>query len=244
VLFTVAELCQPRVRSIALEHSIAQHRSHHSVAYIREKAIEANGGILDTERLLYLVGKASMMFLPSNASGKIYETSMKPTSMNPTGSSAASKQNFLSLEEAQQFINKELGVSPWLEITQARVDQFAEATGDFQFIHVDRERALAETNFGGTIAHGFLTLSLLSMLSAQSATIKIKDCPVSINYGLDKVRFMNPVKVGSRIRVRFSLLSVQEKSPGHFLIKHKAVVEIEGEDKPAMIAEWLGMSVK
>ena len=89
-----------------------------------------------------------------------------------------------------------------------------------------------------------LTLSLLSLLSAQSSTIKIKDCRVLINYGLDKVRFMNPVKVGARIRARFTLESVEEKSPGAYLLKHKAVVDIEGETKPAMIAEWLGMSVR
>jgi len=163
--------------------------------------------------------------------------------MNATSSQSASAQNFLSLDEAQKHVGEEVGTSPWLEITQARVNQFAEASGDFQFIHIDPERAKAETAFGGPIAHGFLTLSLLSMLSAQSSTIKIEGCRVSINYGLDKVRFMNPVKVGARIRARFTLMSVEEKSPGHFLLKHKAIVDIEGESKPAMIAEWLGMSV-
>lgn len=163
--------------------------------------------------------------------------------MNATTSTSASAQNFLSLSEAKQHIGEEVGISPWLEITQERVNQFAEASGDFQFIHVDPERAKAETSFGGPIAHGFLTLSLLSLLSAQSSTIKIAGCSVSINYGLDKVRFMNPVKVGTRIRAHFTLMSVDEKSPGHFLLKHKAIVEIEGESKPAMIAEWLGMSV-
>ncbi len=164
--------------------------------------------------------------------------------MNATSSQTASAQQFLSVEEAKQHIGEEVGISPWLEITQERVNQFAQASGDFQFIHVDPERAKAETPFGGPIAHGFLTLSLLSLLSAQSSTIKIKDCRVLINYGLDKVRFMNPVKVGARIRARFTLESVEEKSPGAFLLKHKAVVDIEGETKPAMIAEWLGMSVR
>lgn len=164
--------------------------------------------------------------------------------MNPTTSQSASAQTFLSLDDAKRHVGEEVGKSPWLEITQERVNQFAEASGDFQFIHVDPERAKAETSFGGPIAHGFLTLSLLSLLSAQSSTIKIEGCSVSINYGLDKVRFMNPVKIGARIRARFTLVSVEEKSPGRFLIKHKAVVDIEGETKPAMIAEWLGMSVR
>lgn len=150
---------------------------------------------------------------------------------------------FVTLEEARSFIGQEVGISPWLEITQQRVSQFAEATSDFQFIHVDWERAMAETPFGGTIAHGFLTLSLLSTLSAQTGVIKIKDARMAINYGLDKVRFMSPVRVGKRIRARFELLEVTLKSPGNILLKHKAIVEIEGEDKPAMIAEWLGMQV-
>jgi len=164
--------------------------------------------------------------------------------MNATTSQSASAQKFVSLDEAKRSVGQEVGISPWLEITQARVNQFAEASGDFQFIHIDPERAKAETSFGGPIAHGFLTLSLLSMLSAQSTTIKIEGCSVMINYGLDKVRFMNPVRVGARIRARFTLESAEEKSPGHYLLKHKATVDIEGENKPAMIAEWLGMSVR
>ncbi len=149
----------------------------------------------------------------------------------------------VSLEEAQTFIGQEVGVTQWFEITQERVNRFAEATGDFQFIHIDEERALKETPFGGTIAHGFLTLSLLSMLSSQTGTIKIDGASMSINYGLDKVRFINPVRVGKRIRARFELVSAVEKNPGQFLLKHKATVEIEDEEKPAMIAEWLGMAV-
>ena len=151
---------------------------------------------------------------------------------------------FVSLEEAQALIGQEVGITDWLLISQEKVNQFAEATGDFQFIHIDEERARQETPFGGTIAHGFLTLSLLSMLSAQTDTIKIKGATVFINYGLDKVRFINPVRVGKRIRARFELLSAIEKSPGQHLLKHKATVEIEGVDKPAMIAEWLGMSIQ
>lgn len=151
--------------------------------------------------------------------------------------------NFVTLEEARSLIGQEVGISPWLEITQERINQFAAATGDFQFIHIDRDRAIAETPFGGTIAHGFLTLSLLSTLSAQTSVIKIKDARMTINYGLDKVRFMSPVKVGKRIRARFELIEVKSKSAGNILLKHKATVEIEGDEKPAMIAEWLGMQV-
>ncbi|MDT8428667.1 MAG: MaoC family dehydratase [Pseudomonadales bacterium] len=149
----------------------------------------------------------------------------------------------VTLDAAQQFIGQEVGCSEWLEITQQRVNQFAEATGDFQFIHIDQERARQETPFGGTIAHGFLTLSLLSMLGAEAGTIKIEGISISINYGLDKVRFLNPVRVGKRIRARFELLSAIEKNPGQYLLKHRATVDIEGEDKPALIAEWLGMGV-
>ena len=163
--------------------------------------------------------------------------------MTAPQSPQANTPNFVSIEQAQAYVGKELGSSDWLEITQERVKQFAEATGDFQFIHLDPERAAKESPFGGTIAHGFLTLSLLSMLSAQSPTIKIKGCSVLINYGLDKVRFINPVRVGARIRAHFSLVSAIEKSPGAYLIKHKITIEIEGQEKPAMIAEWLGMSV-
>lgn len=148
----------------------------------------------------------------------------------------------VTLEEAQAYVGQEVGSTQWFEITQKRVNQFAEATGDYQFIHIDPERAKAETLFGGTIAHGFLTLSLLSTLASQTGTIKIKGSTVSINYGLDKVRFMNPVRVGKRIRARFDLMSVVQKG-SNVLLKHKATVEIEGEDKPAMIAEWLGMQV-
>lgn len=149
----------------------------------------------------------------------------------------------VTLDEAQKLIGQEVGITEWFEITQERVNLFAEATGDFQFIHIDRDRALRETPFGGTIAHGFLTLSLLSMLGAEAGTIKIEGTTVSINYGLDKVRFLNPVKVGKRIRARFELLDAIEKNPGQYLLKHRATVDIEGESKPAMIAEWLGMGM-
>lgn len=148
----------------------------------------------------------------------------------------------VSADQLSDYIGKEVGVTDWFEIDQQRINQFADATGDHQYIHVDPERA-AQTPFGTTIAHGFLTLSLLSMLTSKNGGIKLDNAVMGINYGLDKVRFINPVKVGSNIRARFELVSAEEKKPKHYLIKHNVTVEIEGEEKPALIAEWLGMSV-
>lgn len=150
--------------------------------------------------------------------------------------------NVVSPDQSQNYTGKETGVSDWIEIDQQRINQFAEATGDHQYIHVDPERA-AKTPFGSTIAHGFLTLSLMSMLSAKNGGIKLDNAVMGINYGLDKVRFINPVKTGQRIRARFELVSAEEKKPKHYLLKHNVTIEIDGEDKPALIAEWLGMTV-
>lgn len=148
----------------------------------------------------------------------------------------------VSVGQLDDYIGKEIGVSDWLEVDQARINQFADATGDHQYIHVDPERA-AQTPFGTTIAHGFLTLSLLAMLSSKNGGLKLENSVMGINYGLDKVRFINPVKVGSKIRARFELASAEEKKPNHYLLKHNVTVEIEDEEKPALIAEWLGMTV-
>jgi acyl dehydratase len=150
--------------------------------------------------------------------------------------------NVVSASELGDFVGKEVGVTDWIEIDQQRINQFADATGDHQYIHVDPERA-AKTPFGTTIAHGFLTLSLMSMLSAKNGGIKLENTVMGINYGLDKVRFINPVKVGKKIRARFQLASAEEKKPKHYLMKHNVTIEIDGEDKPALIAEWLGMTV-
>ena len=150
--------------------------------------------------------------------------------------------NFVSTDQLVGYIGKEVGLTDWFEVDQERINNFAEATGDFQYIHVDEKRA-AETPFGATIAHGFLTLSLLSKLSSMSGGIKLENSVMGINYGLNKVRFLNPVKVNSKIRARFELISAEEKKPNHYLLKHNVTVEIEGEEKPALIAEWLGMSV-
>ena len=150
--------------------------------------------------------------------------------------------NMVNAKNLKDFLKKEVGLTDWIEIDQDRINKFAEATGDFQYIHVDKDRA-AETPFGTTIAHGFLTLSLLSKLSSMSGGIKLENAVMGINYGLDKVRFVNPVRVNSKIRARFKLIGAEEKKPKHFLLKHNVTVEIEGEEKPALIAEWLGMTV-
>lgn len=129
-------------------------------------------------------------------------------------------------------------VSDWVEVTQDMIDKFAEATGDHQFIHVDPARA-ALTPFGGTIAHGFLTLSLMPLLSAKTAMPEIEGVKMGVNYGGNKVRFLTPVRSGSRVRGRFKLLELVEKRPGQWQQTNEFTVEIEGQDKPAMIAEWM-----
>ena len=150
--------------------------------------------------------------------------------------------NQVNIEDIADFLGKEVGLTDWIEINQTQINKFADATGDHQYIHVDEDRA-AETPFGATIAHGFLTLSLLSKLSSMNGGVKLKNSVMGINYGLDKVRFVSPVKVNSRIRARFELVSAEEKKPKHYLLKHNVTVEIEGVEKPALIAEWLGMTV-
>ena len=130
-------------------------------------------------------------------------------------------------------------MSGWLAIEQQRIDEFAEATEDRQFIHVDPEAA-AQTPFGSTIAHGFLSLSLLSRMAADAMLVP-ETTRMGVNYGLDRVRFIAPVRSGKRIRGRFRLDSVEEKAPGQFLMRHTVTVEIEGEEKPALTAEWLGL---
>ncbi|HEY5641703.1 MAG TPA: MaoC family dehydratase [Woeseiaceae bacterium] len=144
-------------------------------------------------------------------------------------------------QDLPTLVGRELEPSPWFEITQERVNQFAEATNDHQFIHVDPERA-AKTPFGGPIAHGFLSLSLLSYLNAQSAVLP-EGLVMGINYGSDKVRYLMPVRVGKRIRSRQEILEVTEKNPGQWLMKTAVTVEVEDEKTPALIAEILSMFV-
>jgi acyl dehydratase len=144
-----------------------------------------------------------------------------------------------SLDEIRAKIGQEVGVSSWLMVDQARIDAFADATVDRQFIHTD-PAAAAQTAFGGTVAHGFLSLSLLSRMGAEAMLLP-NGLRMAINYGLDRVRFLAPVRAGTRVRGRFTLDSVEEKAPGQILMRHTVTVEIEGEDKPALTAEWLGL---
>ena len=146
--------------------------------------------------------------------------------------------------KAQDLVAKagqELGVSEWTLIDQQRIDAFADATEDWQFIHVDPEAA-AKTPFGGTIAHGFLTLSLLSKMAYEAAPV-LEGVVMGVNYGFEKIRFLQPVRSGQRVRGRFKLMEAAERDPGRWLIKYEVTVEIEGEAKPALIAEWLGLQV-
>ena len=143
------------------------------------------------------------------------------------------------VSELKSYIGKDLGHSEWLTIDQERVNQFAECTGDHQFIHIDEEKA-KQTPFGGTIAHGFLSLSLIPSLSA-GLLIRPEGLKMAVNYGLDSLRFIQPVRVGWRVRLNVQVLDVTEKNPGQWLIKAKNTLEIEGVDKPAFIAEGLSL---
>ena len=144
-----------------------------------------------------------------------------------------------TLDEIRSHVGEEVGVSSWLLLDQARITAFAEATEDRQFIHID-PAAAAQTPFGGTIAHGFLTLSLLSRMAAEVMLVP-QGLKMAVNYGLDRVRFLAPVKSGKRVRGRFNLDSAEEKAPGQWLLRHTVAVEIENEDKPALTAVWLGL---
>jgi len=144
-----------------------------------------------------------------------------------------------SLEEIKDRIGSEVGVSDWILIDQDRIDAFAEVTEDPQFIHIDPEAA-AKTPFGGTIAHGFLTLSLLSRMAAD-AMLRPESVKMGVNYGFEKIRFLAPVRSGKRVRGRFRLQRFEEKREGQYQFVHEVTVEIDGEDKPALVAEWIGM---
>ena len=143
------------------------------------------------------------------------------------------------VDEIRGRIGTEVGVTDWLTIGQDRIDAFADATEDRQFIHVD-PAAAAKTPFGSTIAHGFLSLSLLSRMAAEAMLLP-DTLMMAVNYGFDRVRFLAPVRSGSRVRGRFRLDSAEEKAPGQILLRHHVTVEIEGEAKPALTADWIGL---
>lgn len=144
----------------------------------------------------------------------------------------------VSIDEMKAMVGKELGTSEWITVDQEMIDKFADATGDHQFIHVDPERAKM-TPFGGTIAHGFLTLSLFPVMMSKSDCPRPEGIKMGVNYGGNKTRFLSPVRSGKRVRGHFKLLELDEKRPGQFQQTLEFTVEIEGEEKPALIAEWI-----
>jgi acyl dehydratase len=147
-----------------------------------------------------------------------------------------------SIDTISQYVGQELGVSEWMTIDQERINHFADFTGDHQWIHVDVERAKRESLFGTTIAHGYLTLSLAAALSMELGIIPA-GVSQALNYGLDKVRFLAPVKSGSRVRDRVVLLAAEPQGKGRLLLKFRNTIEIEGETKPALIADALSLLV-
>lgn len=144
-------------------------------------------------------------------------------------------------EDIAKLIGTEVGVSDWVDVSQERINQFADVTEDHQFIHIDQEKA-AKTPFGGTIAHGLLTLSLLPRLAAGNM-VSLENVQMGINYGYDKIRFLNPVPSGSRVRGRFKLTNAVEKQPGRWMFTTEVTVEIDGIETPALVATWLTMQV-
>jgi acyl dehydratase len=146
----------------------------------------------------------------------------------------------LTFATLDNFVGKELGVSEWVTVDQTMIDKFADCTGDHQWIHIDAERARRQSPFRTTIAHGYLTLSLVAAL-AQDLGVVPENTQAAFNYGLDKVRFITAVKSGARIRLRTTMMSIEIKGPGQYLMKASNTVEIEGEERPALIAETLVM---
>lgn len=147
----------------------------------------------------------------------------------------------VSFDELVANQGKEIGLSPWRVVSQQMIDQFADATDDHQFIHVDPERAARETAFGGTIAHGFLSLSLLSAMTFETLP-RLEGASVGINHGFDKIRFIAPVKSGARIRTRFVLANVNARPSGWVHVDYDVTIEIENSVKPALTARWLTLT--
>lgn len=152
------------------------------------------------------------------------------------------KQPAVSVDEMKQRVGQEIGLSNWHVVSQNMIDRFAEVTDDHQFIHTDPVRAKAETEFGGTIAHGFLTLSLLSLFGRE-ALPQIENRAMGINYGFDRIRFMSPVKSGARVRGRFTLKKIVERSSKMVQFRYGVNVEIEGAPRPALMADWLALAI-
>jgi len=145
-----------------------------------------------------------------------------------------------SLEAYQNMVGHEVGVSSWHLVDQSRINAFADVIEDYQFIHIDPERAKRETSFGATVAHGFLTMSLLSIMAYEVMPV-VTGTTTSINYGFDRLRFISPVRAGSRVRGRFTLMEAKLRKPTELMSRTSVSVEIEGETKPALAADWLGL---
>lgn len=148
----------------------------------------------------------------------------------------------VTLHEAESYIGQQVGLTKWFPLSQKRMNRFADAVGDYQFLHIDRARTNRETCYDGTIAHGLMVLSLIPTF-ATHASLKIHGTRQSIIYGMDRIRFLNPVRIGARIRGRFTLLSVQERSMNEVLMRHSVVIEVEGQEKPALITDWIILAV-
>jgi len=146
----------------------------------------------------------------------------------------------ISLDAYQKMLGREVGVSSWHLVDQSRINAFADVIEDHQFIHIDPERAKRETPFGTTVAHGFLTMSLMSIMSYEVMPI-IEGTTMGVNYGFDKLRFISPVRAGSRVRGRFTLMEAKLRKPTELLSRTSVSVEIEGEEKPAIVADWIGL---
>jgi acyl dehydratase len=146
----------------------------------------------------------------------------------------------VSLSTYQAMVGHEVGVSSWHLIDQNRIDVYADVIEDHQFIHIDPDRAKRETPFGTTVAHGFLTMSLMSIMSYEVMPV-IEGTAMAVNYGFDKLRFISPVRAGSRVRGRFTLMEATLRKPKELLSRTNVTVEIEGEAKPALVADWLGL---
>jgi acyl dehydratase len=146
----------------------------------------------------------------------------------------------ITLDAYQKMVGHEIGVSSWHLLDQSRINVYADVIEDHQFIHVDPERAKRETAFGTTIAHGFLTMSLLSIMSYEVMPV-IQGAEMGVNYGFDKLRFISPVRSGSRVRGRFTLAEARLRKPNELQSRTNVTVEIEGEEKPALVADWVGL---
>ena len=164
---------------------------------------------------------------------------VKASSLTLEGDALPIKVN---LHEAESYIGQQVGLTKWFPLSQKRMNRFADAVGDYQFLHIDKARTSRETCYDGTIAHGLMVLSLIPTF-ATHASLKIRGTQQSIIYGMDRIRFLNPVRIGARIRGRFTLLSVQERSMNEVLMRHSVVIEVEGQDKPALITDWIILAV-